>query len=102
MSFDLHRGLLPRCAHARCRVSPRDRERAAPADVQPRSLRDASVPRRSTAAAARSDLVDERRQIAAMIRKRQSDKAVAVLKKHFDDAVVTLGTRQSDAEEGAG
>ncbi len=55
-----------------------------------------------TAADARSDLVDEHRQIAAMIRKGQSAKAVAVLKQHFDDAVVTIKSREPSPEEGAG
>jgi DNA-binding GntR family transcriptional regulator len=55
-----------------------------------------------TAADARSDLVGEHRQIAAMIRKRQSDEALAVLKAHFDDAVVTIKSRDPDPEEDAG
>ncbi|RHW27493.1 GntR family transcriptional regulator [Nocardioides immobilis] len=55
-----------------------------------------------TSADARSDLVDEHRQIAAMIRKRQTDKALAVLKQHFDDAVVTIKSREPDPEEDAG
>ena len=55
-----------------------------------------------TAADARSDLVDEHRQIAAMIRKGQADKALAVLKQHFDDAVDTIKSREPDSEEGAG
>ena len=55
-----------------------------------------------TAADARGDLVDEHRQISALIRKRQSDKAVAVLKLHFDDAIVTIKSRDPDPEEDAG
>jgi len=55
-----------------------------------------------TAADARSDLVGEHRQIATMIRKRQTDKALAVLKVHFDDAVVTIGSREEGTEEDAG
>lgn len=55
-----------------------------------------------TAADARSDLVDEHRQISDLIRKRKTDKAVAVLKQHFDDAVVTIKSREPSPEEDAG
>ena len=41
-----------------------------------------------TAADARTDLVGEHREIATMIRKDQTEQALAVLKKHFEDAVV--------------
>jgi DNA-binding GntR family transcriptional regulator len=51
-----------------------------------------------TAADARSDLVEEHRQIAALIREGRTDEALGELKKHFDDAVVTLRRR----EEGSG
>lgn len=46
-----------------------------------------------TAADARSDLVGEHREIADLIRDGRTDKALTVLKKHFDDAVVTLRSR---------
>jgi DNA-binding GntR family transcriptional regulator len=46
-----------------------------------------------TAADARSDLVAEHREIAQLIREGNTDEALVVLKKHFDDAVVTLGSR---------
>jgi DNA-binding GntR family transcriptional regulator len=46
-----------------------------------------------TAADARSDLVAEHREIAQLIREGNTDEALAVLKKHFDDAVTTLGSR---------
>jgi len=46
-----------------------------------------------TAADARSDLVAEHREIAQLIREGNTDEALAVLKTHFDDAVVTLGNR---------
>ena len=46
---------------------------------------------------ARDDLVDEHRGIADLIRDDDTEAAVAVLKKHFDDAVVTL-KRRRDAE----
>jgi DNA-binding GntR family transcriptional regulator len=51
-----------------------------------------------TAADARSDLVEEHRQIAALIREGRTEEALGELKKHFDDAVVTLRRR----EEGRG
>ena len=46
-----------------------------------------------TAADARSDLVGEHREIAQAIREGNTDEALAVLKTHFDDAIVTLGNR---------
>ena len=46
-----------------------------------------------TAAEARGNLVEEHRQIAAMIREGRIDEALGVLKKHFDDAVVTIKSR---------
>jgi DNA-binding GntR family transcriptional regulator len=49
-----------------------------------------------TSADARSELVEEHRQIAAMVRKGQSDDALKVLKQHFDDAIVTIQSRESD------
>lgn len=55
-----------------------------------------------TSADARSDLVGEHRQIAAMIRKGQTEEALVVLKQHFDDAVVTIQSRESDPKEDAG
>jgi DNA-binding GntR family transcriptional regulator len=55
-----------------------------------------------TSADARSDLVEEHRQIAAMIRKGQPDKALAVLKQGFDEAVVTIKSRGADTEADAG
>lgn len=52
-----------------------------------------------TSADARSDLVEEHRQIAAMVRKGQPDKALAVLKQGFDDAVVTIQSREPKQED---
>ena len=52
-----------------------------------------------TAADARSDLVGEHRQIATMIRSGETEKALAVLKQHFDDAVVTLRSREPKQED---
>jgi DNA-binding GntR family transcriptional regulator len=49
-----------------------------------------------TEAEAREDLVAEHRKIADWIREGDTDQAVATLKKHFDDAIVTL-TTGSDA-----
>ena len=43
---------------------------------------------------ARDDLVEEHREIADLIRDNDTEAAVAVLKKHFDDAVVTLKRRR--------
>jgi DNA-binding GntR family transcriptional regulator len=54
-----------------------------------------------TAADARTDLVGEHREIASLIRDGQTAEAVAVLKKHFDDAVVTLHNRTTDEGDGA-
>jgi DNA-binding GntR family transcriptional regulator len=47
-----------------------------------------------TAADARDDLVDEHRRIAREIREGNTTEALAVLKEHFDDAIVTLRSRQ--------
>jgi len=47
-----------------------------------------------TAADARDDLVDEHRRIAREIRDGNTTGALAVLKEHFDDAIVTLRSRQ--------
>ena len=47
-----------------------------------------------TAADARSNLVQEHRQICDLMQKGETGQALAVLKKHFDDAVVTLSNRQ--------
>ena len=47
-----------------------------------------------TAADARDDLVQEHRQICDLMQEGETDQALAVLKKHFDDAVVTLSQRQ--------
>jgi DNA-binding GntR family transcriptional regulator len=55
-----------------------------------------------TAADARSDLVDEHVQIASMIRDGRTDEALDALKKHFDDAVVTLRRRSDGTEEDVG
>ncbi len=44
---------------------------------------------------ARDDLVEEHRQISEMIRAEDTAGAIAVLTKHFDDAVVTLSRRLS-------
>lgn len=55
-----------------------------------------------TAADARTDLVDEHRQISSMIRDGRIDDALAVLKKHFEDAIVTLGSRVDGTEEDNG
>lgn len=48
----------------------------------------------------REQLVEEHRQISELIRDDDPDAAVAVLKKHFDDAVVTLKRRRG-VENGA-
>jgi len=54
----------------------------------------------TTAEGRRDDLVDEHRKVSEMIREGDTEGAVAVLKKHFDDAVVTLKRRRgADAEE---
>lgn len=47
-----------------------------------------------TAADARDDLVDEHRRICDLMQEGETEQALAVLKKHFDDAVVTLMKRQ--------
>ena len=47
-----------------------------------------------TAADARADLVQEHRQICDLMQEGETEQALAVLKKHFDDAVVTLSSRQ--------
>ena len=47
-----------------------------------------------TAADARESLVDEHRRIAGEIRKGNTSGALAVLKEHFDDAIVVLRERQ--------
>jgi DNA-binding GntR family transcriptional regulator len=47
-----------------------------------------------TAADAREDLVDEHRRIAREIREGNTSGALAVLKEHFDDAIVVLRNRQ--------
>lgn len=46
---------------------------------------------------AREHLVDEHRQVCEMIRDNDTEGAVAVLKRHFDDAMVTL-KRRTEAE----
>jgi DNA-binding GntR family transcriptional regulator len=50
-----------------------------------------------TAADARGDLVEEHRLISEAIREGDTDKALAVLQKHFDDGVATLSGRQAPA-----
>lgn len=58
-----------------------------------------------TAAEARADLVPEHRQICDLMQEGKTDQALAVLKKHYDDAVVTLCSRQrtdADAVDGRG
>jgi DNA-binding GntR family transcriptional regulator len=55
-----------------------------------------------TSAEARSDLVDEHREIAALIRKGQADEALAVLKQGFDEAIVTIKSREPSSAEDAG
>ena len=47
-----------------------------------------------TAADARSELVGEHRQVCDLMQAGETEQALAVLKKHFDDAVVTLSSRQ--------
>jgi DNA-binding GntR family transcriptional regulator len=49
----------------------------------------------------RDNLVDEHRQISDLIRDDDTEAAVAVLKKHFDDAVVTLKRRREAENDGA-
>ena len=48
----------------------------------------------------REHLVEEHRQISELVRDDATEAAVEVLKKHFDDAVVTLKRRRG-AENGA-
>jgi DNA-binding GntR family transcriptional regulator len=48
-----------------------------------------------TADDARDDLVQEHRRICDLMQEGETEQALAVLKKHFDDAVVTLVKRQS-------
>ena len=55
-----------------------------------------------TAADARSDLVGEHRQIASLVRKGETEKALSVLKQHFTDAVDTIRSRDADPQEDAG
>jgi DNA-binding GntR family transcriptional regulator len=50
-----------------------------------------------TAADAREDLVAEHRRIRDLIQAGDTEAALAVLKKHYDDAVVTLSSRQARA-----
>jgi DNA-binding GntR family transcriptional regulator len=50
---------------------------------------------------ARDDLVDEHRRICDMIREDDTEGALAVLKKHFDDGVVTLKRRLGASGDGA-
>lgn len=47
-----------------------------------------------TAADARDDLVQEHRRICDRMQQGDMEQALAVLKKHYDDAVVTLSNRQ--------
>ena len=47
-----------------------------------------------TAADARSDLVEEHKQIAQLVREGQTDEALKVLQVHFDDAVETIRERE--------
>jgi len=54
----------------------------------------------TSATDARDDLVQEHRQISEMIRADDTAGAIAVLTKHFDDAVVTLRRRLGDEAEG--
>ncbi len=54
-----------------------------------------------TAADARDDLVEEHRLISEAIREGNTERALEVLKVHFDDAVATLAGRQAPARTGA-
>jgi DNA-binding GntR family transcriptional regulator len=47
-----------------------------------------------TSADGRTDLVQEHRQICDLMQKGETEQALAVLGKHFDDAVITLSSRQ--------
>jgi DNA-binding GntR family transcriptional regulator len=49
----------------------------------------------------RHDLVDEHRRVTDLIRDDETDAAVAVLRKHFDDAVVTLKRQRRVESDGA-
>ncbi|WP_211754468.1 GntR family transcriptional regulator [Nocardioides gansuensis] len=51
---------------------------------------------------ARDDLVEEHRQICELLRNDDTAGAVALLKKHFDDAVVTLKRRLETEDEQVG
>lgn len=51
-----------------------------------------------TADDARDDLVQEHRLICDAMKEGETEQALAVLKKHFDDAVVTLMRRQAPAD----
>jgi DNA-binding GntR family transcriptional regulator len=57
-----------------------------------------------TAADARADLVQEHRQICDLMQEGKIEQALAVLRKHFDDAVITLSSRhvRTDAMAGDG
>lgn len=50
-----------------------------------------------TAADTRTDLVQEHRQICSLMQQGMTEQALAVLGKHFDDAVVTLSKRRTAA-----
>ena len=50
---------------------------------------------------AQDDVVDEHRQICDLIGDVDTEAAIAVLKKHFDDAVVTLKRRRGAETDGA-
>jgi DNA-binding GntR family transcriptional regulator len=52
-----------------------------------------------TAAETRGNLVEEHRQIAAMIRERRTAQALRLLNKHFDDAIVTIMSRNNRTVE---
>ncbi len=52
-----------------------------------------------TAVDARSDLVDEHRRIASMIRECRPAEALALLKLHFEDAIVTIKSRDGHGPE---
>jgi DNA-binding GntR family transcriptional regulator len=54
-----------------------------------------------TAADARSDLVQEHRQVCDLMLEGDIEQALAVLKRHFDDAVLTLSSRRGRAETAA-
>jgi DNA-binding GntR family transcriptional regulator len=54
----------------------------------------------TTESGARDDLVDEHRRICEMIHEDDIEGALSVLKKHFDDAVVTLKRRLASRDDG--